>query len=50
MTLTCCQSQKIFGLYGLKHHILEISGDVTQTGQPTERRTREDSATQPMDV
>ena len=21
--------QKIFGLYGLKHHIVEISGDVT---------------------
>ena len=25
--------QKIFGLYGLKHHIVEISGDVTDAGR-----------------
>ena len=34
--------QKIFGLYGLKHHIVEISGDVTDAG----RTTSEDRATQ----
>ena len=36
--------QKIFGLYGLKHHIEEISGDVTDAGRRT--TTREDRATQ----
>ena len=35
----------MYGLYGLKHHTVEISGDVTDAGQ----RTREDSATQPLD-
>ena len=25
--------QKIYGLYGLKYHIVEISGDVTEAGQ-----------------
>ena len=25
--------QKIYGLYGLKHHIVEISGDVTKAGR-----------------
>ena len=25
--------QKIYGLYGLKHHIVEISGDVTDAGR-----------------
>ena len=25
--------QKIYGLYGLKHHIVEISGDVTKVGR-----------------
>ena len=37
MTLTCCQdhicSQKIYGLYGLKHHIVEMRGGVTDTGR-----------------
>ena len=28
--------QKMYGLYGLKHHIVEISGDVTDAGR-TER-------------
>ena len=37
--------QKMYGLYGLKHHIVEKSGDVTDAG----RRTREDRATHPMD-
>ena len=41
--------QKIYGLYGLKHHIVEISGDVTKvlrTDGRTNERTRKDSATQ----
>ena len=25
--------QKMYGLYGLKHHIVEISGDVTDAGR-----------------
>ena len=25
--------QKMYGLYGLKHHIVEISGDVTNAGR-----------------
>ena len=32
--------QKIYGLYGLKHHIVEINGDVTKAGrdgQPNEQ-------------
>ena len=32
--------QKMYGLYGLKHHIVEISEDVTDAGQ-TNKRTRE---------
>ena len=40
-------SHKIYGLYGLKHHILEIRGDVTMRD---ERRTTEDRATQPMEA
>ena len=35
--------QKMYGLYGLKHHIVEISGDVTDAGRTT---TRKDRATQ----
>ena len=27
--------QKMYGLYGLKHHIVEISGDVTDAGRTT---------------
>ena len=41
--------QKIFGLYGLKHHIVEISGDVTDAGrdeQTNKQTTSEDRATQ----
>ena len=38
-------------MYGLEHHIVEISGDVTDAGRTNdERRTREDRATQPMDA
>ena len=36
--------QKIYGLYGLKHHIVEISGDVTKAGR--DGTTRKDRATQ----
>ena len=32
--------QKIYGLYGLKHHIVEISGDVIDAGR-TDVRTSE---------
>ena len=35
--------QKMYGLYGLKHHTVEISGDVTD---PDNRTTRKDRATQ----
>ena len=39
--------QKMYGLYGLKHHIVEISGDVTDPEKQTnERTTRKDRATQ----
>ena len=37
--------QKMYGLYGLKHHLVEISGDVTDAGRTEEQTTREDSAT-----
>ena len=40
----------MYGLYGLEHHIVEISGDVTDAGQTDRRQTREESATQPMDA
>ena len=30
--------QKMFGLYGLKHHIVEISGDLTDAGRTNERQ------------
>ena len=39
----------MYGLYGLKHHTVEISGDVTDAGRTTNERTREDRATQPLD-
>ena len=35
--------QKMYGLYGLKHHIVEISGDVTD---PDNQPTSEYRATQ----
>ena len=41
----------MYGLYGLKHHTVEISGDVTMRDRRTdERQTREDNATQPLDA
>ena len=30
-------SQKIYGLYGLKHHIVEMRGGVTDAGRTNER-------------
>ena len=41
----------MYGLYGLKHHTVEISGDVTDAGLMNDkRRTRKDRATQPLDA
>ena len=40
--------QKIYGLYGLKHHSMEISGDVTmETNKQTKSENR---ASQPFDT
>ena len=40
--IVCVTSfQKIYGLYGLKHHIVEISGDVTKAGRTDERTNKE---------
>ena len=38
--------QKIYGFYGLKHHIVEIGGGVTRRDKQT--TTMEDRATQPL--
>ena len=57
-------SQKIYGLYGLKHQIVEISGDVTDAGRTNNKQTVKiellsqwmieaefrNRATQPMDA
>ena len=40
----------MYGLYGLKHHIVEISADVTRRDGRTNERTRKDNATQPFDA
>ena len=37
---TVISFQKIFGLYGLKHHIVEISGDVTDAGRDERQAKR----------
>ena len=42
-------SQKIFGLYGVKHHIVEISGNVTDAGRRRQTNS-EDRATQPIEA
>ena len=39
----------MYGLYGIKHHIVEISGDVTDAGQ-TNEGTREVRTNEPLDV
>ena len=36
-------------MFGLRHHTVDISGDVTDAGR-TDGRTREDRATHPMDA
>ena len=33
--------QKMYGWYGLKHHIVEISGDVTDADGRTDNRTND---------
>ena len=33
--------QKTYGLYGLIHHIVEISGDVTDAGRTNERTNKQ---------
>ena len=53
MTLTCCQDHILtesYGLYGLEHQIVEISGDVIDAGQTIERTNIEDRATQRMEA
>ena len=40
----------MYGFYGLEHHAVKISGDVTDAGRTDERRTREDRATHPMEA
>ena len=37
---------KMYGLYGLKYYIVEISEDVTNAGRTNKQTTREDRATQ----
>ena len=50
LALTCCQDQKIYGLYARKHHVVEMRGGVTDAGQTTKQTTNiEDRATQPME-
>ena len=39
----------MYGLYGLKHHTVEMSQCGTD-GRTDERQTREDNATQPLDA
>ena len=42
--------QKIYGLYGLEHHTVEINGDVTmRTDKRPTKQTSENKATQSMD-
>ena len=38
--------QKMYGLFGLKHYVVETSGDVTDAGRTNKQATREDRATQ----
>ena len=53
MMLTRCQNhilEKIYGLYGQKHHIVEMRGYVTDAGRTNDRTNSEDRATQPMEA
>ena len=38
--------RKMYGVYGLKHHTVDISGDVTDAGRRQRTTTSEDRATQ----
>ena len=40
--------QKIYGLYGLKHHLMEINGDVTM--ETNEQPESENNASQLIDI
>ena len=40
----------MYGLYGLKHHIVAISEDVTMRDRRMDGRTRRGRATQPLDA
>ena len=40
----------MYGLYGLKHHIVEMGGGVTDAGRTNDRPNSEDRATQPMEA
>ena len=42
--------QKIYGLYGLKLHIVEMRGGVKDAGKPNEQTISEDRATQPIEA
>ena len=48
--LLCSINIIMYGLYGLKHHIVEIRGDVTMRDGRTNEQTTEDRATQPMEA
>ena len=50
-TLTAARisSQKMYGLYVRKHHIVDMRGDVIDAGRPNDKqRTSENKATQPI--
>ena len=52
MTMIHCHDspRKKYGLYGLKHHILEMREDATRILRGLDdKQTREDTATQPLD-
>ena len=46
--MTCCQDHILKEKYGLKHHIVEMRGGITDAGRRT--TISEDRATQPMEA
>ena len=40
--------QKMYGLYGLKHHIVEISGDVTDAGRTDGQTNKQQAKIEPL--
>ena len=40
----------MYGLFGLKHHIVEMRGGVTDAGQTNKQTISKDGATQPMEA